>query len=101
MGKRLPKIKISHGIALIIVAGFISVVLANSVDMSGYELGGMFNLAIPPFLTLSAILVFSIVCWLFKQNNIRMIFLIVLCLYILYTGIAFHLEKESWPLMLF
>jgi hypothetical protein len=89
------------GTVLIILFTILSSILSTSVDMSGYELGAMFNLVIPPMAGIGSLILFLVISWISKNKTVWIITLIILCWYNLSVGIAFHTEQyESWPLFL-
>jgi hypothetical protein len=83
-----------YGIIAILISMIASIVLANTIDMTGYELGSLFNLIIPPIIGGITLIVFLLVCWISKEGIIRLIVLILLCSYCIYAGLAFHLDKD-------
>jgi ABC-type xylose transport system permease subunit len=93
-------VAISNGIWAILASGFVSCILAVTIDMSHYELGALVNCFWPAIVTVLAAVLFRVLCWLIPHKKIRLITVIVLCAYLLYVGLAFHLEKEYWPLVL-
>lgn len=88
------------GIMFIIASAFISLLLSISVDMNSKELGALVHFIWPPVLGIVAIIVYLLICWIFKSYQPRLIVLIVLCLYLIYVGAALHFEKDYWPLVL-
>ena len=67
--------------------------------MTGYELGGLFNLFLPPLIGGIALIVFLLVCWISKERIIRLIALILLCCYCIYVGLAFHMDRDYLHLL--
>ena len=89
-----------YAIFAIGISCFISFILAVTVDMSHYELGALINYFWPPFVGILSGLLFLLLWWLFKSPKARIVITIILCLYNVYVGLALHLEKEYWPLVL-
>lgn len=100
MSGNSQNITLKKGLVSILIAGIISIVLAMSVDMTGYEMGALFNLYIPPFVMTLSIIIFLFTCRLSKNDWIRFLILASLCFYLLYVGTAFYKEKEVWPLLI-
>jgi hypothetical protein len=89
------------GILLILLSTLISFILSVTVDMSHYELGALVNYFWPPIVGLMTLILFLIVTWITKNHTYRIIALVICCSYNLYVGLALHLEKEYWPLVMF
>ncbi len=89
------------GIMIICTSAFISFLLAITVDMSTYELGGLINFFWPPFIGLASILFFLICCWKIKTPKARIVIVALLSIYNIYIGLSLHLEKDYWPFVLF
>jgi hypothetical protein len=83
-----------YGISAITGCTIVSIVLAGTVDMTGYELGAFFNLFIPPVIGGIAIIIYLLVCWITKEKVIRLIIMILLCCYCIYVGLAFHWNSD-------
>lgn len=96
----LPTITIRKGLLIILLSAVISTILANTVDMTHYELGALINLLWPPILGILSLIVFLVICLIFKSPVVRLITLTVISLYLLYVGIALHLEKDYWPFVI-
>jgi cytochrome bd-type quinol oxidase subunit 2 len=89
-----------RGILVLLSAGLISFILSITVDMTNYELDALINYFWPPTLTVLAAVVYLITCWISKKAKTRIVVLTILSLYLLYVGLALHLEKDYWPLVL-
>lgn len=89
-----------YAIMILIASVFVSFALAISVDMSGYELGALINLFWPLFIGLISLILLLLCLWLIKNQKITVIIIIILALYNIYVGLALHLEKEYWPLVI-
>lgn len=100
MYQKAQNITIGKGVIAILIAGFISFILANTAVTSRYELGALINLLVSPFITVLAIIVFVSVCWITNSNLIRFTLLIIISIYLVYLGIGLHFEKESCPLIM-
>ena len=98
--RKVTQVGISQGFLYLLMSGFISTFLSNSIDTSLYELGALINWFWPGFLTIASIVVFGILCLITKSVTARLLTLIILCVYIIYVGIALHFEKDYWPLVL-
>jgi hypothetical protein len=85
------------GVLAIAASTLIATILSMTVDMEGYELGALFNLFIPCFLGIIAILVYLIAYWLIKSKEIRVMTILLFCYYLLYVGLSFQLNKEHLP----
>jgi cytochrome bd-type quinol oxidase subunit 2 len=92
---------IHKGILIIATATLASFMLANTIDMSRHELGALINWFWPPIVGVLSVLIFLLVCWSTKNNNVRKGAAITFSLYLVYIGIALHFEKDYWPLVLF
>jgi|CXWL01.1.fsa_nt_gi hypothetical protein len=88
-------------ISIIGFSAIISFFLAITVDMSNQGLGAMGNFIIPPFVGLMSLFLLLLVWWLIKTPNIRIVIAVLLSAYNIYVGLALHLEKENWPLVIF
>lgn len=89
------------GITLILISALVSFFLSTSVDMSYYEMGGLYNYFFPAAIGLLTILLFLGSTFIFKKQIIVEILLALCCLYNLYIGVALHFEKENWPFVFF
>lgn len=67
--------------------------------MSHHELGTLVNEFWPPVLGLLAIIVFLITAWISKKSSVRLVVVLICCLYLIYVGVALHFEKDYWPLI--
>jgi hypothetical protein len=82
-------------------SAIISFFLAITVNQSNQGLGAMENFILPPLVGLMSLLLFLIIWWLIKTPNIRIVIVVLLAIYNIYVGLALHLEKENWPLVIF
>ncbi len=87
------------GILLIFISALGSFLLATTVDMTHYELGGLINYFWPPIVGAATLLLFLIATFITKNVTVIKIVLIISCIYNLYIGTAFHFEKGNWPLV--
>jgi hypothetical protein len=94
-------ITISKGIAVIIVSAILCLLLATTADMSHQELGALANYIWPPAIGILAILVFVFTSWITQNNSIRLVVLILCCLYLIYVGVALHFGRDDLPLVTF
>lgn len=85
------------GVTIIAIAAFISWVLALYADISNAGLGGLFNLFWPPILGLISLSIYVFICWLSRNNWMRLCFLFILTAYLLYVGFALYFQMESLP----
>jgi hypothetical protein len=95
------KITISKGIAIIIISAILCFFLAVTTDMSHQELGALANFVWPPVIGILAILVFVFTSWITPNNSVRLIVLILCCLYLIYVGVALHFGRDDLPLVTF
>src|SRR5688572_7784927 len=65
------RMTISNGVMIIVAATLASFILANAIDMSGYELGALINMFWPPILGVACILVYIVTAWITKNNRAR------------------------------
>jgi hypothetical protein len=91
---------ISKGIAIIILSSVVCFILATTADMAHQELGALANFILPPILAVLASITFSLGCLLSRNNIVRIIILLFCVVYIIYTGIALHFEKDDWPFVM-
>ena len=89
------------GVLIICASALISFLLANTVDMTNYGLGGLINLFWPPFVGLLSVLLFLLLGWFIKTSKTVILIVVLLSIYNIYVGLALHLEKENWPLVIF
>ncbi len=85
----------------LIIAGttLISSILAMTVDMSSYGLGGFYNMIMPFFDGVILGTTYLLTCLLTKNQKIRKYILILCCVFLVYVGLALHFEKDYWPLV--
>lgn len=79
----------------IVLCTIISFLLAISIltsDRPDPGFGGIFNLIIPPVYGIIAILFFLLVSWISKDNVVRIFTTVIVCIGLLYTGLAFRNE---------
>jgi hypothetical protein len=89
-----------HAIIALLLSGFLSFILAVTVDMSHYELGGLINLIWPAVVCFMSLLLLLLLWWIIKNLKARIIITVLLCLYNVYVGLALHIEKDYWPLVM-
>ncbi len=87
----------SIGLLAIIVFTIAATILSTSVNMEGYELGAMFNLILPGFIGIIAIIFFLLTYWLSKRKEVRIAVLIICCGYLLYVGLFFKIKSGYLP----
>ena len=85
------------GICAIILSTIIALILSMTADMHGAELGALFNLILPPFVGLIAIIIYLLINWLAKDRNIKIVMLVICCGYLIYIGLVFQFRKGYLP----
>ena len=88
---------IKLGIGLLVCSAFISFLIAVTVDMATFELGALFNYFLPPVIGLITLIIYLLVCWVSKNNNIRIIVLLLLCVYNIYAGFQLRYTYMPFP----
>ena len=89
---------IGKGVILIVLATIISVLLSISIDMKDLGLGGMYNLLLPPFMGVSGIILFLFTSWVSKKEYVRIIAIVLIIIYLIYSGLVFHFKPGYLPI---
>ena len=84
------------GIYAIVLSTFIAFILAMTADLDRLELGALFNLILPPFVGVIAIIIHFFVFWLSKNKKFQIFTIVILCMYLLYVGLILQF-KEGYP----
>ncbi len=87
----------STGPLAILISTIVASILSMTVDMTGYELGAIFNLVIPPFVGALAIILYLLTDWLSKSKEVKILVLVSCCIYVLYVGFFFHYNDGYLP----
>lgn len=87
----------SIGIICIICAALVSFGVAVSVDMTTLELGALFNYFLPPIIGVVCLIVFLIVCWIWKRESVRIVTIVFLCSYLVYAGVQLRNTFVPFP----
>lgn len=89
----------TKGVFIIAISTLISIVLSNTVDITNYELGALYNWFWPPISGFTVGIIFLLISFLTKKSYIRLTALVIGCSYLIYIGIAFHFET-NWPFVI-
>lgn len=89
------------GLLLIFISAFVSFLLATTINIEHHELGALINYLWPPMIGLVTFMLFLIMSFIIRNAILLKVILAILCVYNLYVGFAFHIEKEYWPLVSF
>ncbi len=91
---------ILKGVVYIICAAILSLLLSVSVNTGKVGAAASINLIWPPFLGIVCIILFLITCWVSKKLPIRKMVVSLLCMYLVYVGMALHFGMDHWPLVI-
>lgn len=85
------------GAITLICATITSFIISVTVDMTGFELGALFNYFLPPIIGLLTIIIYLITCWISKNVTVRIIVCLILFLYNLYAGVQLRKTYVPFP----
>lgn len=85
------------GIYAIVLSTFIAFILAMTADLDRLELGALFNLILPPFVGVIAIIIHLLVFWLSKNKKVQIFTIVILCMYLLYVGLILQFKEGYLP----
>jgi hypothetical protein len=93
-------VSLKSGIYLILLSIFASFILVVLTDLNKYELGALMILLMPFINGFVGIAIYSTITFVSKNSWIRIIALLIIVLYNLYFGIAFHFNWTTSFLLL-
>lgn len=85
-------------LGLIMIAIFLSFLIANIPTGSDPGLGGLILLFWPPIVGVASTIIFLIVCAITKNKKARLISSVLIAIYLIYVGVGLYVDK-GWPLV--
>ncbi len=88
----------AKGVIIIVTVSIISFFLSISDEMVFFVLGGMFNFILPALVCITGILIFLLTCWISKSVRVRIIVIVLISSYLIYSGLVFNLKPGYLPI---
>jgi hypothetical protein len=89
---------VAKGVVIILTFSILSFFLSISGDMAFLGLGGIFNFILSPILGITGILIFLLTCWMSKNERARITVIVLICSYLIYSGLVFLLKPGNLPI---